>query len=476
MKSKISLLLVLLFLTLFAMLILPSEYYTEDMVLQIPFISFLAKPKLYTNDYLQKYGATSTQLSFYYLLVAGLVKFLPLDLFNLLRILHGVYLFILFSVLYKFSHFIGLSHFAYILFIIFLISHLHVGGSGITLIESEFIPRGLGLIVLLYTAVLIFEKRFKTSFVLATLSFLIHGTTSIFGFLVGAVAFILNKYKKRMVWGVIVLIGGYGIGSLFLWLYVPRLDLDWLKILRLRNSYAFIDTWTFRSWINLLILLLPGAICLWLSKTPQRLKDLIQCSYIGGLIALSIQILFTSVKPIFPITILQLGRLWIIPVYISLVSLAYMIANLVKKNLTRIVVIITVGLLVICINKRSSVLAQTSHLSEWLEIQKWAQENTATNCVFLVPFFTKGFRVESQRAIVGEYKDGTLSFYSRDFASEWEKRRIDLSSWQQNNDAYIQKLHQKYLFHYIVDKKDNLRSFPIVFESKSYRVYSLIKC
>ena len=60
--------------------------------------------------------------------------------------------------------------------------------------------------------------------------------------------------------------------------------------------------------------------------------------------------------------------------------------------------------------------------SGWLEVQVWAKENTRSHDVFIVPPNRSGFRVESERTIYGDWKDGTQMFFNPDFGFEWFRR------------------------------------------------------
>jgi hypothetical protein len=58
----------------------------------------------------------------------------------------------------------------------------------------------------------------------------------------------------------------------------------------------------------------------------------------------------------------------------------------------------------------------------WLEVQTWARCNTDTGDQFIVPPDHLGFRNRSERTIYGDWKDGTMAFWSPAFAREWLRR------------------------------------------------------
>jgi hypothetical protein len=58
----------------------------------------------------------------------------------------------------------------------------------------------------------------------------------------------------------------------------------------------------------------------------------------------------------------------------------------------------------------------------WSDIQRLAREHTPLQARILTPPRRNGFRLHSQRAIVGEWRDGTMQFFDPAFAREWEQR------------------------------------------------------
>ena len=60
--------------------------------------------------------------------------------------------------------------------------------------------------------------------------------------------------------------------------------------------------------------------------------------------------------------------------------------------------------------------------SAWLAVQRWARDATPRDAVFIVPPGHDGFRVESERAIYGDWKDGTQAFFNLEVGREWLRR------------------------------------------------------
>lgn len=55
----------------------------------------------------------------------------------------------------------------------------------------------------------------------------------------------------------------------------------------------------------------------------------------------------------------------------------------------------------------------------WVEVQRWAERNTAREATFLTPPHEEGFRVFSRRPVAGEWKDGAAVLWDPGFADDW---------------------------------------------------------
>lgn len=60
--------------------------------------------------------------------------------------------------------------------------------------------------------------------------------------------------------------------------------------------------------------------------------------------------------------------------------------------------------------------------SAWKEVQLWAREHTQRADLFVVPPQLTGFRIESERSVYCEWKDGTQMFFNPSFGTEWIRR------------------------------------------------------
>ena len=120
---------------------------------------------------------------------------------------------------------------------------------------------------------------------------------------------------------------------------------------------------------------------------------------------------------------------------------------------------------------------------EWLETQKWAKENTPDTALFVVPPMETGFRVESERSIYGEWKDGAYAVYNPAFGSEWMRRMKNLGfegrerfrSLAENDYEIIKSEYKDKTTGIFALRKTNEPGvkFSRVFSNKEYAIYKI---
>ena len=118
--------------------------------------------------------------------------------------------------------------------------------------------------------------------------------------------------------------------------------------------------------------------------------------------------------------------------------------------------------------------------SDWRGVQVWAKENTEKDALFLTPPYMTGFRIFSQRPIVGEWKDGTQQYFDTDYSYEWWRRMQDVksNSWG-NRDfdnlgkAQYVELAEKYGASYLVLPSSVSLDLPKEYDNGQYVVYKL---
>lgn len=126
---------------------------------------------------------------------------------------------------------------------------------------------------------------------------------------------------------------------------------------------------------------------------------------------------------------------------------------------------------------------------QWLAVQRWAREATPQDAVFIVPptWSHEGFRVESERAVYGDWKDGTLANWDPAFGAEWLRRMRSLGfSGEGSLEADFRRLGEiefKAVARrlraqgsgsvYLVGFADDNLPFPLAYRNPAYVVYRL---
>ena len=77
--------------------------------------------------------------------------------------------------------------------------------------------------------------------------------------------------------------------------------------------------------------------------------------------------------------------------------------------------------------------------SDWVDAQKWCKDNTPIDAIFLTPPDIGGFRIYSQRTIVGDSKDGAPCVFSESYAKNWQARMDELGSYNSFDEAQFRR-------------------------------------
>ena len=110
----------------------------------------------------------------------------------------------------------------------------------------------------------------------------------------------------------------------------------------------------------------------------------------------------------------------------------------------------------------------------WRQAQDWARRNTPKDAVFLTPPREAGFRVFSERTVVGEWKDGTQQYFDDAFVREWGARMEALrgDAYPSLPDAALLDLAARYGASYIVLPARPIRPGLLsVYKANGFAIY-----
>ena len=110
---------------------------------------------------------------------------------------------------------------------------------------------------------------------------------------------------------------------------------------------------------------------------------------------------------------------------------------------------------------------------DWIDLQLWAKNNTSKEAIFLVPPYQTGFRIFSERSIIGDIKDGAVVMYSPVYAVKWSTLMQDLAGYDNFQHADFENLDAKYNFDYLVTLLIENLNFEKVYENTSFIIYKI---
>jgi len=111
--------------------------------------------------------------------------------------------------------------------------------------------------------------------------------------------------------------------------------------------------------------------------------------------------------------------------------------------------------------------------SDWIDVQQWCKANTPIDAMFFVPPDIQGFRVHSQRAIVGDWKDGAPCVFSERYAKKWWARMEELRGYDSFDETKFNQLKEKYKASYAVTRQSQRLDFPMKYQNNGFVVYTL---
>jgi len=508
-------------LSLLAILIHGYQFAVSDQEIFIPYILKSVDNSLFPQDLL--FQQPSTNLSIFYSIIGFFTRFCNIQIIFFLGYLFFQFLF--FCGIYRLAKIIiDNENLAYLSIVPFLLPKF-IGGTATSTFELFFGYRLIGIIFLIYYLIALLENKFLRSATIAALGIWVHPLSIIPSLLILPI-FIIAKSKNvlkdffcaMIIFGVILIpfifVAQHSLLSQT-WYIKDEL---WLSIIKFRNDYLFISTWESRGWLAFGLYL--SLSFLFLPKLEGKVKKTILLFII---ISLSVFIFNYLILEVFRIPLIAQFQLVRSITPIAYVSLAITPLFLIYKNLLlKTLGIIAFGALslnlfsvflfttaffilsLIFVEKktRGTIPAKEIALiigsiyilhlllnfnsfrnfqqkiqfpkqtNDWMDLQLWARNHTDKTATFLVPSNQTGFRIFSQRPIIGDIKDGAVVIYSPSFARQWFMVIKDLNNYDNFNEKDILKLKEKYNFHYVVSRSENL-FFKLKYENNSFRVYEI---
>ncbi len=451
----------------------------SDNVITIPFLKHTIDPSLYANDYLIE------QKQYYYTYLwrfcAIWIK-AGVRINVLFFVLYCIFIWLEFLAMYLLTQTLFERDYVASLALFFLLFGQLCPG-GVSTVPGLLLTRTVATPLALLAVALLAKRKYTASFALQGVAFLVHPMTVLYVFPPSAAVMVFDLAKTDLRKAAAPLAVFLALACpIILWklmrsppsLHLIKVDDDWMRILRLRSSFhLFPFSWPL--WRHAKALLLLASLALgvrFVKKTFHR--RVVMIFLVSSLVLCAIGTFFAEVVPVAFVLNLQLLRSFVFIAFFALASFAAFLLNAIEQGrFWRALLAILLAFmpmyagvgwtyaypafvafgagfllfrqaLVPKARSGSAFVAATLLFSAaigagaysmrgkfsiacaqdplWLDVQRWARANTAKSSVFIVPPTMEGFRVESERAIYGDWKDGTLSNFNPDFGREWLRR------------------------------------------------------
>lgn len=478
--------LLLLILTTILMYLLPYRYGVEDQAIYIPLIKKEINPQLFYEDYLIQNNHQKTPFIY---LVKFLVKITGKDIKLIFTILYFLSLYFFFLGVYFLTYTLFDSQTVSTVSIALFLFPKWVGATGLQTYEIYLHPRFLITPLILFCLYFLIRKKYLLLLFALTIILLIH-PISVIALTIITLIYLIYSYNNKLLsmlhklisYILIVPIVGVIIFAFLLSINKAInlnnliMNKEWLTVVQKRDSYAFPQLWNIQSFASLLIFYLFYLLFTLLNKITKQLPNikkestaLINISILTTLLLALITIIINQFIPFSLLIQLQLARSLTIFSYMALICFAYVITRVYKLRVNPFYKLIIMSLFIFTVLWNNQ--PNYPNDSEWIDIQLWAKNNTSINEVFLTPPNKTGFRIFSERKIIGEYKDGAPVIFSFKFATIWRQRMEDLQSYILFSENDINRLKTKYHFDYVVVEKPKSFDFIKVHENNKYTIY-----
>ncbi len=475
-KYKFGLILKLIIFTLFSILVRGYQYGSGNQVHYFNFAFHKFYPNLFQGDYLFKIHDIPYTIFVDFLNV--LLKTFGENAF-IFFVVYFVFLFFFYWSIYSISNFLFQNKKISGLILLLFIFPIPIGGSTIYTVEKALTPKLVAETLLLLSIYFLLAKKFIISALVAGFGFLFHPITLI---AYGPIVLLNNLFESkesRESWKKVLLIIGVFliVSSPILIKFVLNgqgggifLDYEWMKIIKDRLPYLFIEEW---SLINFLVIATISLFFIFYKFVfKHKLNSVVKSIVFVSLIIFAIS--FISSFTGFRLGLqLQLARnLYLFVVIFLVFGAGSFLSFLSETNLKRVAVLFVVLPVILSFPKRGEFgIFWINPIEDYEQVALWAKENTSTESVFVVPLDEYGFRFWSKRAVFVEQKEGGDSLYDRNFAIEWNKRQELINDKEFTNEL-VEKLKTEYEVSYIVSSKEQ-NNLNEVYRYKKYYVYKI---
>ena len=528
-----------LFFTVTSLFINDYYYGTGDHSSMVPFVKHALNPELYPGDFL--IGQSAYYTTFLWPAMAKIAGALSISVPVLFFLGTMLAMYFVFAAFYLLGYELFGSHLAAFSACFFL-QFFKPALAGMWSFEPIFLARIAAFPWILFALLFAFRRNWLAAFALVGVAFSINAVFATFAFviLLGALAVTWRETdKKRSLFaiGVFLLLAlpvimwrfSYGDPAISAF----RPDPTWMELTRIRTGHhVFPTTWPLDEFFRAALFMLAFAIgCKYRPPQPKHaialgMAGAVLLMWLGGFVfaelipfTLAIQVQpFRSSPFLVHLAILYFGNYFARELTERsslgdrLATVAASVALLYFANLWKHVVVLLAGLAILLYLVRRMTLVGPSLAyrlgavgiscfmalygfllwdgidiggnqdADFVAVQDWARESTPIDAAFIVPPYTQGFRVESERTSFGDWKDGTLHNYNLAFGVEWlaRMRRLGYGTGDDFAAAYneltaddLLEIGDEYGLHYVITERADL-PFPRVFANGRWIVYELI--
>ena len=479
---------------------------------QLPIIYRILNNSYLINDWFVNQTEGFSPRFFYSHFIAFFARFLDIEL--LFFIIFFIFTLLAIISIYGISWELFNNHLVSYLSIVVLLfgPHLALGGNWIfgSILVPSTMARGLALLAIY----LFIRKKDLYCFILLGVAAFFQPLISLLTSLILLFS-ILLIYEKPVKQKIKKTVVDFAIYSLFgVWGFIPLLftssDISNIEIFNIltniRHPHHFCPfSFPITHYVLFFLMLLLLVFALMLHMQPiEKIKNQFVIVFI--LLTLFTGVIGTIFVEIFPIPLIGKLQLFKINSYIAVFSIIF-IVNLMIVCISHLAYKYNIGemtitqilskkffkyTVIICLILGSIVFLMQVSIADQKEdtFYQWIQNNTETESIFLIPPNMENFRLESNRAIVVDWK----AFPFSDVAIvEWYARVNDVTNNADKKYSYsgfsshsqmlrgydslreddITLLKSKYNFNYIVVKKQKELNFSLVYSDNLYSIYQV---